>query len=129
MTDSDEEQALLYHGTRAPFRGRGGLVLPGDETGRHAHPGMEYRSDYVYVTPDLDLAWAYAIAATGRGKPRVLVVLPGSPLLHDDSTIAGGEEQVSFRCTHAYVQKILTDQPDDLAYEVRGHEPARQTDD
>ena len=103
-----EQVALLYHGTRAGFRGRGGIVLPGVQVGRHNHPGLEYRSDWVYITPDLDLAWEYAEAAQGRGKPKVLVVLPGSGLLNDDSTIAGGVEQISFRCTHAIVQKVLT---------------------
>lgn len=100
---------LLYHGTRAGFRGRGGLVLPGTDVGRHNHPGLEYRSDWVYLTPDLDLAWLYAEAASGRGRPKVLVVRPGSGLLNDDSTLAGDDEQVSFRCTHAYVDRVLLD--------------------
>lgn len=113
---SDQDEGLLYHGTRAGFRGGGGLLLPGDHVGRDNH-GLD-RSNWVYVTPDLHLAWAYAQAARGRGKPKVLVVRPGSMLLHDDTTIGGGEEQVAFRCTHAFVDRVLTEPPADLDYEV-----------
>lgn len=118
MSAHEPDEPLLYHGTRAGFRGVGGLVLPGTEVGRHAHPGMEYRSDWVYVTPDLDLAWAYAYAARGRGKPKVLVVRPAGTLLNDDSTIGGGEEQVSFRCAYAFVARVLTTPPEEIAYEI-----------
>lgn len=103
----------LYHGTRAGFRGRGGLVLPGNVVGRHNHPGLEYRSDWVYLTPDLELAWDYAEAAKGRGKPKVLVVAPGGLLYHDDSTV-NGAEQVSFRCESAIVRRVLTERDRDL---------------
>lgn len=96
----------LYHGTRAPFRGRGGLVLPGNEVGRHCHPGLEYRSDWVYVTPDFELAVEYAHAAVGRGKPKVLVVRPGSDMYVDDSTV-NGEEQESYRVKYAIVERVI----------------------
>ena len=98
----------LYHGTRAGFRGPGGLVLPGVQVRRHKHPGLEYRSDWVYLTPDLDLAWEYAEVAKGRGKAKVLVVAPWDMLFNDDSTIAGGVEQISFRCKGATVLRVLT---------------------
>lgn len=102
------DEPVLYHGTRAGFRGKGGLVLPGMDVGRYNHPGLEYRSDWVYVTPDLELAWDYAEACQGRGKPKVLVVRPNGMLYHDDSTLAGGYEQVSFRCESAIVAGVLT---------------------
>jgi hypothetical protein len=99
------QQAVLYHGTRAPFRGGGGLVLPGADVGRENH--NLGRSDRVYVTPDLELAWLYAEASKGRGKPKVLIVEPRSPLEVDDSTI-GNEEQEAYSCAYAVVQKVLT---------------------
>lgn len=114
----EDDEPLLYHGTRAGFRGSGGLVLPGEQVGRHNHVGLEHRSDWVYITPDLHLAWAYADVASGRGRPKVLVVRPGSGLLNDDSTI-GGDEQISFRCTHAHVVRVLTERPaEESPYEV-----------
>lgn len=97
----------LYHGTRAGFRGSGGLVLPGDLVGKDNH-GLK-RSDAVYLTPDLELAWDYARACKGRGRPRVLVVRPMSELEMDDSTV-GEEEQESYRCSGARVLRTLTEE-------------------
>lgn len=37
----------------------------------------------MYVTRDLDLAWVYAYHATGRGRPKVLVVRPTGGLERD----------------------------------------------
>lgn len=98
----------LYHGTRAGFRGKGGLVLPGAQLGKDNH-GLS-RSHKVYVTPDLELAWAYAEASKGKGAPKVLVVQPLSPLEVDDSTISG-DEQEAFCCDQARVEKVLTCRP------------------
>lgn len=53
-------------------------------------------------------AWAYAEAAQGRGKPRVLVVHPLGDMGIDDSTISGGVEQDAFTCEAAYVERVLT---------------------
>lgn len=99
----------LYHGTRAPFRGKGGLLLPGDTCGRDNH-GLD-RSGVVYVTPDLDLAWDYARAARGRGKPRVLIVAPDGRLTVDDSTVNGCEQE-AYTCEAAIVLDVLTHDPE-----------------
>jgi hypothetical protein len=99
----------LYHGTRAPL-GPGGYVVPGDDPMSGDHPSDHHglgRSDVVYVTPDYELAAAYALAAKGSGRPRVLEVMPLSPVEVDDSTIAGGEEQESYMCEWARVEKVV----------------------
>lgn len=58
----------LFHGTRAAFYGAGGVVLPGDLVGKDNH--RLGRSDVVYITPDYDLAWQYALTCEGDGEPR-----------------------------------------------------------
>jgi hypothetical protein len=98
----------LYHGTRAAFRGPGGLVLPGDEFGKDNH--RLGRSDRVYVTPDLDLAKAYALGAKGRGRARVLEVTPMSPLTVDDSTV-DGDEQETYATDAARVLRVVWTEP------------------
>lgn len=85
----------LYHGTRAAYRGSGGLLLPGDDVGQDHH-GLG-RSAYVYMTPDREEAEAWARAAKGRNRPRVLTVMPMAPVENDDSTI-NGEEHYGVRC-------------------------------
>ena len=94
----------LYHGTRRGFRGPGGLVLPGDRFGTDNH-GLS-RSDVVYLTPDLDLAKDYAKAASGRGRAKVLEVMPHTPLMKDDSTV-NGEEQESYTCEWGRVVRVI----------------------
>lgn len=89
----------MFHGTRAAF-GVGGFVLPGDLFGIDNH-GLG-RSDAVYVTPDLELAKDYAEAAAGRGRPRVVEVIPYDPLTPDDSTV-NGEWHESYRTPVAKV--------------------------
>lgn len=93
----------LYHGTRAPFRGSGGLVLPGARFGKDNHNLK--RGEVVYVTPDLDLAKDYALACKGRGRAKVLEVMPHSPVEVDDSTV-GGDEQESYTCPAASVVRV-----------------------
>lgn len=72
-----------YHGTRRGFT-RGGVLFPrsahrGAGTGAPVNPGREQpqeAANWVYLTRNLDLAWAYAWQAPGRGKPKVVVVRP-----------------------------------------------------
>lgn len=73
----------FFHGTRRHFT-QGGYLFPrGDHgaegTGAPVNPGMESPEDaaqWVFVTEDIDVAWAYAWVAPGRGKPKVLEVEP-----------------------------------------------------
>jgi hypothetical protein len=66
------------------------------------------RADFVYVTTDLDLAWAMAERAPGRGRPKVLVVEPMGPLEDDPATFDGGDAD-SYRCREpARVLRVLT---------------------
>lgn len=49
-------------------------------------PGQRVSDDadmFVYITTDVDLAWVYAYAARGRGKPKVLTVEPLGPVMRD----------------------------------------------
>lgn len=94
----------FYHGTKAGFKGPNGYVFPGDNHGRDNWKLS--RSNVVYVTLDLDLAWYYAEAATGRGKSKVLEVTPMSTLYIDDSTVEG-EEQESYYCDYARVDRVI----------------------
>ena len=91
---------VFYHGTRAGFRGRGGLLLPAATTG--ATPRAGHRpggTDYVHLTTDADLAAWYAYNdRTHRGRPRVLTVAPLGPIEHDASTY-DDETEDQFRCT------------------------------
>ena len=70
---------VFYHGTRAAFR-PGGWLLSGLGVAKNyeASPG-----DRVFVTTNFAMAKIYAIAAKGRGGPRVLVVEPMSRLVPD----------------------------------------------
>lgn len=97
----------LYHGTRAGFRGRGGLVLPAACTGRPVTLGgiRDDEGEHVYVTPDRELAVAFAYLAGGKGRPRILTVLPLGPLEVDIATF-GGEEREAYRCEAATVVAV-----------------------
>jgi hypothetical protein len=80
----------FYHGTRRGFT-RGGYVTPrtfhhGKGTTAPLMPGATPRADserYVYVTTSPELAWAYAYASVGRGRPKVLVVEPQGDVTPD----------------------------------------------
>lgn len=94
----------LYHGTRAGFRGKGGLVLPATQTRRKENWNLG-RSDRVYVTPERALAAYFARASQGRGVPKILTVKPVGPLYRDDSTVEG-EEHESYAVEAAYVLRV-----------------------
>lgn len=103
MTNQDSndlDEVRFYHGTRRPFD-RGGLILPGAKFGEDNH-GLG-RSEWVYVTTELDLAIEYAKVAQGRGKAKIVEVQPWGEMFVDDSTIAGGQEQDSYKCEAAKV--------------------------
>lgn len=102
------EPPPLFHGTRRGFRA-GGLLLPrsahgGAPTsapGGQAPPGA---AGYVYATEHLDLAWAYAFHAPGRGRPKVLRVGPLGPVTPDPEHSAA---MAAWRCEAARVLEVL----------------------
>lgn len=107
---------ILYHGTRRPF-GKRGLLLPRSEhdgpgtnaplnTGRTAWPDAD---TWCYATEHVELAWAYAYAAPGRGRPRVLIVSPLDEYIHRDPE--SSEESLCWRFKSAWVVEVLTDPP------------------
>lgn len=120
----EQEPPPLYHGTRAGFRGRGGLLLPrgshgGTGTSAPVNPGREPPSDsdrYVYVTTSKTLAWVYAWHAPGRGRPKVLTVIPLGNLEPDPEHSPAME---AYRCEAAVVERV------DLNPEI-SEEDARQ---
>jgi len=101
-----------YHGTRRGFRS-GGALLPRSfhqqaATTAPTNPGMSPTTDsdeWVYLTQDLDLAWAYAWAAPGRGKPKVLIVEPHGRIERDPEHSFRVD---AWRCEWARVRKVLT---------------------
>lgn len=100
------DQPVLYHGTRAGFRA-GGYLFPVDWHGSRPRAGhQEGGTAYVYMTTDLDLAWAYAEQTRGRGRPKVLIVQPLGPVEVDPSTYDYEEDQ--YRCREgAKVLKVI----------------------
>lgn len=121
---SDPGEVAFYHGTRRPFN-TGGLVLPGDKVGvDHHNLG---RSDWVYVTTDLELAKDYARAAAGKGRAKVVQVRPWGDLYIDDSTV-NGEEQDSYRCEAASVLlRVWMETPEEAQAHRQGlTDPARE---
>jgi hypothetical protein len=108
MTDSP-----LYHGTRRGF-GVGGYLFPrahhgGAGTSAPVNPGREVPAEadnWVYVTESIELAWAYAWAAPGRGKPKVLEVRAYTPIEPDPEHSAAAQ---AWRCGSAKVLRVHTD--------------------
>jgi hypothetical protein len=88
-------------------------VLPrsqhgGPGTAAPLNPGRRQPADaanYVYVSDDLVMAWVYAWQAPGRGRPRVLEVVPLGPLEQDPEH---GAAAGAWRCEAARVTGILT---------------------
>lgn len=108
------EPPTMYHGTRAGYRGRGGLVLPrskhgGKGTNAPLKPGRTERADsadWVYLTSNKTLAWVYAWHAPGRGRPKVLTVMPLSEVFADPEH---SEDMEAFRCEAAHVLAVDLD--------------------
>lgn len=106
-----EEPPPLYHGTRAGFQ-KGGLLMPRrfHQTKRTTtaplKPGRQPRADsenYVYVTTNKTLAWVYAWHSTGRGRPRVLRVIPMGRIWSDPEH---SEDMEAYRCESALVAEV-----------------------
>lgn len=107
------EEVVLYHGTRAGFRGRGGLLVSrsfhgGPGTTAPLNPGRVQpvdAPDWVYLTTDETLAWVYAWHAPGKGKPKVLIVSSIDGLEPDPEHSAA---MTAWRCRSARVDRVLT---------------------
>lgn len=93
---------------------KGGLLVPrnmhgGASTFAPLCEGREHlrgSENWVYVTTCQELAWAYAWAAAGRGKPRVLTVNPAGPLERDPEHSIDME---AYRCEAAFVVSVSTE--------------------
>jgi hypothetical protein len=77
----------FYHGTRAGFSVGGWLVPYADHRSGSARPGHqgEHSTTFTYFTTDRELAEWYALNSRGRGKPKVLTVVPSARIEHDPS--------------------------------------------
>lgn len=115
----------FFHGTKAGFS-RGGFLFPrewhgGTGTTAPVNSGREVSQDaveWVYVTRDLALAWLYATHASGRGKPKVLVVAPYGTIEPDPEHSVRSD---AWRCQSAKVKRVLfRDQVETLLREEYG---------
>lgn len=110
---SDRNTQKWFHGTRRGFT-RGGYLFPrndhgGPGTTAPTNPGMtspEDSADWVHITRDPVLAWAYAWSAPGRGKPKVLTVEPHGPVEDDPEHSVRMD---AWRCEWAKVVAVDTD--------------------
>lgn len=104
---------MLYHGTRRGFSA-GGYLFPrshhgGAKTAAPVNEGrveLGDRDEWVYMTTSLDLAWAYAWAAPGRGRPKVLVVRPAGVIEPDPEH---SPQMGAWRTEMAKVTSVLTE--------------------
>ena len=99
-----KDKVVFYHGTKAGFRGRGGLLLPGDLVGKDNWHLK--RSQFAYITTEIQLAYFYAYACKGRGRPKVLIVKPISQIENDNSFLFD-DLQAAYTCSGAIVQKTI----------------------
>ena len=107
------DEDCWYHGTRRGFT-RGGVLFPraahgGTGTGAPLSEGRQQPGDaqrWVYLTRDLDLAWAYAWSAAGRGKPKVVQVRPHGRIERDPEHSLAMD---AWRCEWASVIDVLTE--------------------
>lgn len=104
---------VYYHGTRRGFS-RGGWVFPrgfhtgaGTDAPRVAGRGEPDGADqWVYVTTDPVIAWVYAWHAPGRGRPKVLTVVPRGAVEPD---VEHSPSMNAWRCESARVTAVSTD--------------------
>ena len=84
------DQPPLFHGTKAGFR-PGGYLFPPRFTGHEPRAGAQGEDslEFVYVTTDWEQAEWYAVNSKGRGRPKVLTVVPTDVLEVDPSTYDG----------------------------------------
>lgn len=87
----------LYHGTRIGAE-RGGWITPAAFHGHQANelPGYEGADGWLFLTPDPDVAATFARTAKGRGRPKILTVVPDEPVEPDHATL-NGEDGLMFR--------------------------------
>jgi len=85
------ETEALYHGTRRGVS-RGGWLTPpsfhGEERA-NVLPGYPDADQYIFMTPDVEVAETFAYQAKGRGRPKVLTVVPTEPIERDLATWCG----------------------------------------
>lgn len=118
--DIDPPTNYYFHGTRASLT-RGDVVLPRKEHGGPPTSGplipggqrLLASDDYVYITRRHKLAWAYAHASGGRGKPIVLIVEPQGTVEPDPEH---STHMHAYRCKSAQV--LLVDDTPAISAEV-----------
>jgi hypothetical protein len=72
-------------------------VFPADEAGHEPRPGhAPGGTAFVYLTDDPEQAAWYARHSKGRGRPKVLTVVPTGEVEHDPSTF-DGERDCQYR--------------------------------
>lgn len=89
---------VLYHGTRRGVA-KGGWLIPVLQHGKApANPLEDYAEadQYVFLTPDFEVASEFAKAGSGRGRPKVCTVVPTEPVEPDFATL-NGEDGRMFR--------------------------------
>lgn len=105
-----EHPERWFHGTRRGFT-TGGALLPRDEhagpgTAAPLNPGYTAPADtaaWVYLTQDVNVAWAYAWVAPGRGRPKVVEVIPHGNLEPDPEH---STTMYAWRCEWAKVCRV-----------------------
>ena len=93
-----------WHGTRRGFQ-KGGLILPPSFHGKGKANDLPDHTDddWVFITPDREIAEEFAYkAAVGKGRPRVLQVVPLHDVFNDWATY-GGEDGYLYRTASARV--------------------------
>lgn len=96
----------LYHGTRLAGIEVGGWLTPATWHGTQANPldGYENADKWLFLTPDPDVAAAFARLAKGRGRPKICTVVPTEPVEPDFATL-NGEDGLMFR-TKGWAQVV-----------------------
>jgi hypothetical protein len=122
ILNMDGETMTFYHGTRQPFH-RGGLLIPlihhgglpttAPRTSRPLSPEeqevVEDAINWVFVTQLWEVARTYALAAPGRGQPRILVVKPDVHELKYDPEHS--RDFQAWRCRSATVLEVFINPP------------------
>lgn len=122
ILNTEGETMTFYHGTRRPFHRQGWLfprsLHKGPETSapRTDRPLTDWEKavvedagNWVFLTELWEVARNYAIAAPGRGAPRILVIRPDLRSLERDP-----EHSLDFRawrCKEARVLDVFINPP------------------
>jgi hypothetical protein len=117
-----------WHGTKASLSA-GDVLLPRREHGGAPTTGpmvpggerLPESDDWVYVTTDRNLAWAYAHCSGGSGDAVVLLVQPLGAIHHDPEH---SDHMPVFRCRAATVQVVDSRQAMTAEQAQRGWKPA-----